>query len=515
MHSRSPRRPRKSLLAILLLPAFLAAAACGRISPSGSIQISVPHMVVDLDPHAHNQLASFAIVSQFYDTLVTTDENMQIQPCLASRWENPDPSTWIFHLRPGVRFHSGKPFAAEDVVYSLDRLLRSTGLEMTGYLLYIDSVRALDPMTIQIRTTKPLAILLNKLRFISILPKGSVESEIPTHPDGTGPYRVARWEKGKLLRLARFDGYWGKKAPLARVTFLLDRGPEAALADVLSGRSQLAQCNSKKLESALRDRPAFRVLHRSSIFTKYLGYDLSRDVTPRCAVRPNPFRNPLVREALNIAIDRSALVESLPYNAVPASQLVPPFIFGFDPKIRLPATDRTRARDLLRQAGLPGGFSATLQTRKILADAARRVCDQLRTVGISLDLEVLSDPDYFARMDARDTTIHISRFGCLTGDVSDILDNVLHSLDPARHFGIHNYVGYGTPETDAEIEASAEKQSVNARRDALQQIEDRLMRDLVWIPLFVDQDDYAVDRRFEWQPRNDGIILASEISPVS
>ena len=103
---------------------------------------------------------------------------------------------------------------------------------MTGYLLYIQDVRALDPLTIQIRTTKPLAILLNKLRFISILPKGSVESEIPIHPDGTGPYRVVQWEKGKFVRLTRFDGYWGKRAPIEEVTLLLNRKPEAALEDL-------------------------------------------------------------------------------------------------------------------------------------------------------------------------------------------------------------------------------------------------------------------------------------------
>ncbi len=501
------------LRGLRLAPLVIAAVACDRAAPPRSIQVSVPHQVTDLDPHSHNQLASFAIVSQFYDTLVTTDENMQIQPSLASRWENPDPSTWIFHLRPNVRFQGGKAFSSEDVVYSLDRLLNSTGLEMTGYLLYIQDVRALDPLTIQIRTTKPLAILLNKLRFISILPKGSVESEIPVHPDGTGPYRVVQWEKGKFVRLTRFDGYWGKRAPIEEVTLLLNRKPEAALEDLLSGKSALVQCNSRKLEASIRSRSGFRALHRSSIFTKYLGYDLARDITPRCAVRPNPFRNPLVRQAMNLAIDRGALVAALPYNAVPASQLVPPFIFGFDPRLRNPAPDPERARGLLRQAGLPDGFRATLQTRALFADAARSVTDQLRRVGISLDLEVLNDAEYFARMDARDTTIHLSRFGCLTGDLSDILDNVLHSLDPAKHFGIHNYEGYDSPDVDREIEASAEKQSVNARRDALQQIEDRLMSDLVWIPLYVDQDDFAIDRRLEWQPRNDGIILVSEISP--
>ena len=504
--------PARLLRGLWLAPAALLALACGRSPGPTSIQISVPHQVTDLDPHAHNQLSSFAIVSQFYDTLVATDENMQIQPSLASRWENPDPSTWIFHLRPNVHFQSGKPFSAEDVVYSLDRLLDSTGLEMTGYLLYIQDVKALDPMTIQIRTTKPLAILLNKLRFISILPKGSAESDIPTRPDGTGPYRVAQWQKGKLLRLTRFDGYWGRRAPIPEVTILLNRKPDDALDDLLSGRSALVQCNSRKLEEAIGTRANFRALHRSSIFTKYLGYDLAREITPRCAVRPNPFRNLLVRQALDLAIDRSALIAALPYHAVPASQLVPPFIFGFDPRIRTPAPDRARSRDLLRQAGLPDGFRVTLQTRTLLADAGRLVADQLRTVGIPLDLEVLNDSDYFARMEARDTTLHLSRFGCLTGDLSDILDNVLHSLDPPRHFGIHNYEGYDSPEVDREIEASAEKQSVNARRDALQQIEDRLMNDLVWIPLFVDQDDFAIERGLDWQPRNDGIILASEIS---
>ncbi|HKB70814.1 MAG TPA: ABC transporter substrate-binding protein [Thermoanaerobaculia bacterium] len=499
----------------VVLGIALAAAACGRARPpfGDAVRISVPHDVVELDPHARNQLASFAIVSQIYEPLVTTDASMQIQPCLASRWENPDPSTWVFHLRENVRFHDGKLFDASDVVYTIDRLLRTPGLEMTGYLLYIDSVVAVDRHTVRIRTTKPLAVLLNKLRFIPIVPKGATREVLDRHPDGTGAYRLAEWSPGKLLRVVRNDAYWGPRPPIREATFRLDRSPDQALSDLLAGRADMVQCNSKRLAAALAGSSRYRTFRRTSIFVKYLGYDLAHDDPGGVEPRPNPFKNRLVREAMNVAIDRRRLIAALPYDAVPATQLVPPFIFGFNPRIGEAAFDPARARALLAQAGLADGITAPFLTRKLFAEPAAIVAAQLRDVGIRVDVRVVSDPDFFAIANAGRSPLHLSRFGCLTGDISDILDNVLHSLDSERHFGIHNYVGYSNPDVDRAIEASAEMQGINARRDALQNVEKTLMDDLVWIPLYVDDDDYAVDRRLSWQPRNDGLILAPEITP--
>ena len=490
-----------------------AALACrsGARAPLDVVHVSMPHVAVELDPHAKNQLAAFSIVSQIYEPLVTTDASMQIQPCLASRWESPDPSTWVFHLRENVRFHSGKLLDADDVVYTMDRLLTTPDLEMSGYLLYIESVAALDPRTVRIRTTKPLAVLLNKLRFISIVPKGATRAGLDAHPDGTGPFRLVEWTPGRLLRVARFDGYWGSPPAFREVVFRLDRSPSQALADLEQGRAELAQCNSKRLEASLGADGRFRVLRRTSIFVKYIGYDLGHDSPEGVSPLPNPFRNILVRRALDVAIDRRKLIAALPYDAVPATQLVPPFIFGFNPRIGEAPFDPTAARTLLAQAGLPDGFSARFLARKLFADAAYEVAAQLRSVGVRFDVSIVSDPQFFDIANAGHSVVHLSRFGCLTGDISDILDNVLHSLDPARHFGIHNYVGYGNEDVDRAIEASAEMQSINARRDALQRVEKTLMDDLVWVPLYVDDDDYAVDRRLAWQPRNDGLILAAEI----
>ncbi|HET7452986.1 MAG TPA: ABC transporter substrate-binding protein, partial [Thermoanaerobaculia bacterium] len=491
------------LLRVPFLGIALAAAACGAPrTPFGDVvRISVPHEVVELDPHAKNQLAAFSIVSQIFEPLVTTDSSMQIQPCLASRWENPDPSTWVFHLRENVRFHGGKTLDAGDVVYTLDRLLRTPGLEMTGYLLYIESVSEVDPHTVRIRTTKPLAVLLNKLRFIAIVPTGSTREGLNARPDGTGPFRLAEWVPGKLLRVVRNDDYWGPKPGLREADFRLDRSPADALSDLLQGRSDMAQCNSKQLRPAVARTARFRTYRRTSIFVKYLGYDFAHDAPEGVQPSPNPFRDARVREAMNLAIDRRRLIAALPYDAVPATQLVPPFIFGFNPRIAEAPYDPARARALLAEAGLSGGITAPLLTRKLFAEPAADVADQLRGIGFRLSLRVVPDPEFFAIANAGRSAIHLSRFGCLTGDISDILDNVLHSLDPARHFGIHNYVGYSKPEIDRAIEASAEMQGINARRDALQKIEASLMDDLVWIPLYVDDDDYALDRRLSWQPR--------------
>jgi len=501
------------LLCLALLPAIAACRGHERPAPVESVRVSVPHEVLELDPHARNQLSAFSIVSQIFEPLVTTDATMQIQPCLASRWENPDPSTWVFHLRDGVRFHGGRLLDASDVVYSIDRLLTTPGLELTGYLPFLESAAALDPRTVRIRTTMPLAVLLNKLRFISIVPKGSTRSSLNAHADGTGAYRLAAWTPGKLLTVVRNDAYWGARPPLREVTFRLDRSPEQALGDLISGRSDLIQSNSRKLSTALKGADGYEVFRRTSIFVKYIGYDLGNDAPAGVSPLPNPFRNLLVRQAMNVAIDRRALVESLPYEANPATQLVPPFIFGFNPRIPPPAHDPGLARRLLAQAGFSEGIRAHFLTRKLFGDAARMVASQLRPVGIDLEVEALPDHEFFAIANAGRSVVHLSRFGCLTGDISDILDNVLHSLDPPRHFGIHNFVGYRNAEVDRDIEASAAMQGVNARRDALQRVEKRLMDDLVWIPLYVDDDDYAVDRRFVWHPRNDGLILASEIAP--
>lgn len=496
-----------------LLAALVGLLACGRrpLAAPEELGISVPYEIETLDPHAHDTLGANAIVAHFYEPLVTTDAAMQVQPCLAKRWENPDPSTWIFHLQEGVVFHSGKPLQADDVVYTFERLVKNPRLEISTYAQYIAEVRALDARTVRIRMTRPLTLFLIKLYSIAIIPRGSGETALAEHPDGTGPYRLLEWKKGVSLRMARNEKYWGRKPDFASVILRLDRSPEAAVADLLAGRSRLVQCNSKNVAPRLERSSRFRVIRRPSIFTVYLSYDLARPATPYADARPNPFRDKLVRQAIDKAIDRKRLVARLTYDALPATQLVPPFIFGFNPRISAPVYDPEGARELLRRAGYPKGFAVTLDARKIFSEAAEEVKDQLAQVGIRVSVILRGTQEFYSRAQQRDMSFYLSGYGCTTGDASDVLNSTFHTRDADRQLGLNNYSGFGSPEMDQKIEESATIQTVDQRSNLLQSIIERVMEELVWVPLCVNEDVYAMDRDLSWEPRSDSRVVASEV----
>lgn len=501
--------------ALLWLPALLLLSSCDRgpAPETRTIRIAVPYDVGTLDPHARDTLSNLAVLSHLYEPLVSTDRDMTIRPCLTRSWENPDDSTWIFHLRPSIRFHSGRPLRAADVVFSIQRLLGDSRLEIAGYVLYLTEVTALDPLTVRIRTARPPSVFLGKLRFVSIVPEGSNSADLAQRADGTGPYRLERWQTRELVSLRRNEDYWGAKPELTAVEILLNRSSEQAVEDLLASRCQLAEFNSKPLEAGVQAAGKFEILRRPSLFLKYIGFDVYRDASPYLSVKPNPFRKRAVREAVNLAIDRRQLVSRLATEAVPATQLVPSsYVFGFDPRIPPPAHDPSRARALLREARLGGGFRATLHVRKIFPEAAYLVKDQLKEIGIDLNVSVLGDEDFFELARRRDFSMFLTRVGSGTGDASDILENAVHSLSADRSLGYSNYGGYANPEVDRAIEESARLESASERRQAIERIVSRVMEDVVWIPLYVDQHVYALDRTFSWQPRNDNCVLAAEIT---
>jgi len=496
-----------------LVAVILVASSCAK-RPEGAgrlLSIDLPHEVTTLDPHSKNLLGPLGVAAQFYESLVTTDADMKLKPCLATRWETPDSTTWIFHLRPEVTFHDGRPLRAEDVVYSLERVKDNPDLGIAVYAIYIVEVTAIDPLTVRIRTSRPVSILLNKLRYVAIVAEGSTAEQLATHVNGTGPYTLAGWRQGESVRLKRNERYWGPRPAWAEVEFHLGKTPEESAGDLLAGRAQLVQCNSRSLAPRIT-AAGFDLVRRASYFVKYLSFDVAREVTPGIRVGPNPFRNSLVREAVNLAIDRKALVDHLPVDALPATQMVPSTIFGFNPSLELPKHDPDRARLLLRRAGFASGFSARLDLRRIFAEAAGLIRDELQEVGIHVELNVLSDASFSSLLRTEGSSIFLSRYGCATGDASDVLDNLFHTRDLKRHLGAVNFSGYSNPTIDQTIEQSDEIEAVRGRKEVLEGLLDLLAKELVWIPLYTDGDVYGVERRLSWRPRNDSLVFAAEIS---
>lgn len=500
---------------LLVFAALSAFDACSvRQTPSpGTIDISVAYQVDTLDPHVWNYLGNFALASHFYEALVTTDAEMRIRPSLAVRWENPDPNSWIFHLRPGVRFHTGRGFTSRDVVSTINRLLTEPDLEMSGWVVPIREVAAVDDLTVRIRTNRPLAVLLNKLRFVHITPADTEPARLRESPDGTGPYKLVRWSEGVSVRMVRNSLYWDGPPSIGLATYHLGQTPEQAAEALLSGTSQLAQYDSKAIADELARVRRLVVLRHTSLRVEYLGYDLFREPSPHVSEPSNPFRNLLVRRALNLAIDRTRLAQSLTTNAIPATQFVPSSVFGYNPAIPVPAYDPARARELLEEAGFPHGFHVTLHSRAPFRESATTIKEQLKAIGIDVEVMELSQTDFFDHIRKRDLGMYIARFGSITGDAGDVLENGFHTWDAATRMGFHNYGGYSNPTLDRQIEESASIAPTTVRGQELGRLMAAVVDELPWLPLCVVEDVYGIDARYAWTPRHDGFILAYEIGP--
>jgi peptide/nickel transport system substrate-binding protein len=470
--------------------------------------VATPYELTTLDPHLVDWASHTGILANIYEPLVAMDAEMHLRPGLAESWECPDPLTWVFHLRRGVTFHGGARLSAADVVYTIHRLRTRSDLQISTYLEGVTEAVALDPDTVRFRTRESTRVLLNKLASVPVVRQGSGD-QLATAPDGTGPFRLGGpWQRGKPLRLARHPGYWGKAPAVAAVEF--DPGQADALDGLRAGRYQVVQCASRVGTDSGADR--FLVQTVDTLSVKLLGFDLARETTPHCSLRANPFRQRAVRQAIHLALDRRRLSEDLSSHAFPLAQGVPRFVFGFNPDLQTPVPDPGRARAMLAAAGVGAGFSATLLTPFQLMETARLVAEQLAPLGIRLQVEAVSQEEHTGRLAAGGGTVWVDRFSCATGDASDFLNDVLHSRDPAGHHGAFNFGGWASPALDRLIEASHGLEPPEARLRALQHVLSLAAEELPVVPLYTDQEVFAVDRSLLWTPRRDGAILIAEMA---
>jgi len=182
--------------------------------------------LASFDPHARNTVGAYEVLSSIYEPLVTLDRSMRPVPALAVSWETPDLLTWVFRLRPGVRFHDGAPLTAEDVAASFHRLLGDERLEMRSYLSGVTEATARGADTV-VRAHRPNAHLASRLHFVLVVPRGSTPESLARQANGTGPYAVAGWAPSSLT-LQRHESYWGDPPGFSRVRIDLGIGSAAA-----------------------------------------------------------------------------------------------------------------------------------------------------------------------------------------------------------------------------------------------------------------------------------------------
>ncbi len=455
---------------------------------------------VSLDPHLHDEESTHSALSHFYERLVAFGPELDLRPELATAWANPSDTVWRFSLRDGVRFHDGTPCAAPDVVASLHRALRLPGSQVAHYLQNVVEVRATGPLTVEVVTSAPSPLLLNKLAFVAIVPRSTPMAPI-TRPVGTGPYRYVSGAAREALQGRAFDGYWGPRPAFAAVRVVPLPDSAARARAVVEGKADVVVRFPFDFASWARGRKGMQLVSRPGLGVGFLCFSVRKG---------SRFADPRVREAFALAIDRARLLDDAerPYTAL-AEQFVPRTVFGYSPPARPWGHDPARGRALLAEAGFPSGLDVTLVTPDTQASLGQKLAPLLAEAGIRVRLEAPPWDTVYARWSSGQLELFTFAYTCGTGDASDLLESFFRTRGPAA--GTLNASGYSNEALDRLVEEAGRVLDPDTRRRLMGEALALLRDDLPAIPLLSRGYLYSVGDRVAWTPRLDRRVRAQDM----
>jgi peptide/nickel transport system substrate-binding protein len=377
------------LIALLSIPL----SSCKPRREAGTLVVAIEILPRGFDPRfSTNNTYSARIMQLIYDTLLVKDDNFELIPSLAEKFEeSADHQTFTFRLRPNVKFHSGKPLTAADVKHTFQSLL-SPELKspIRGLLDKITSIETPDAMTVIFRAREPYYTFLANLPAIGIIPDGA-GLEMGNAPVGTGPYKFVAYSEGDLVKLEANQGYWGgaPAIPRVHVKFVADNGTRQA--ELMGGDVDIAYNTGFDPETirALRGRRGIQIVEAEGVNVDYLGANLSSS---------SLMSNVKVRQAVAYAFDRNIIISRLLRDqAVRADAILPTSHWAYEKQVTAYDLNIERAKQLLDEAGFrdPDGdgpqtrLAITLMTNttQITRNIASVMKEQLRHVGINLELE--------------------------------------------------------------------------------------------------------------------------------
>lgn len=502
---------------LLFLPLALALAACAAPPPAPqqtrALSILMGADVSTLDPQASFDDVSAVILVNIFETLVRFDNDFRLSPGLAQRWINPDDRTWRFFLDGRARFSDGSALTAGDVKFSIERLKGLAGSQLSGFVRHVTSVDAVDELTVDIHTDTPVAIL-NGLAFIPVMSEKHVRSagdRVGRLPFGTGPYKLTGWDQRKSIVLEANE----HRHPLPdvrRAEFTLHDGG-IVLDDLLKLRPHLTLfLRRAEVEDFEKRRgPGLKLVSSDGLTVYYLTFNLA----PRIAGHrgANPLRDVRVRRALAQAVDREELVRAaLKGLGRPASQLIIPQVFGFNPRAEPPPYDPQAAREQLARAGASGlelPFD-TVQGGSHMIE--KLLIAQWGKIGVKASLREMPAELRQRSLETDSFAVTLEGYGCTSGDASELLTFCLHARDPAKGYGPGNHAGYSNPEMDRITEENLRIFDPKKRLEMLQRALGIATDELPYIPLVSVRDVYVVSDDIRWTPPVNAEIRLSEIS---
>ncbi len=497
-HTLSPTR-LGALLATGAGALALAIALPASAAPATAV-MAVDSTFTTFDPYDANDTLSQAVAKSFYEGLFGFDKDLKLENVLATGYTaSPDARVYTITLRHGVKFQDGTDFDAAAVKANFDRVTDAAN-HLKRYAMFnrIEKTSIVSPDTVQVTLKEPFSAFINVLAHpsaVMISPAAMKKwgREIGLHPVGTGPFELVAWNQTGDVTVKKFDGYWKKGYPkIDAIDWkpVSDNNTRAAL--MKTGEADFAFRIPYEQAAALKANSKVDVVERSSIIERYISMNMLH----------KPFDNPKVREALNYAINRDALIK-VAYGgfAKPADGIVPPGI-DYSVKIGTWKYDPAKARALLSEAGYPNGFETILwsayansTSQKVL----QFVQQQLAQVGVKVQVQALEAGEGVAKVesaqdpDKAPVRMYYSGWSASTGEANWALSPLLASSSmPPK---MMNTAYYKNAQVDDDL-AQALKTTVRERKSALYtDAQQRIWADMPWIPLVQESIVYAHSKR--------------------
>jgi peptide/nickel transport system substrate-binding protein len=481
--------------------------------PSGQLKISETSDIVTVDPKYLRGRETQNVVRLMFDSLYHRDDEMQIIPWLATSLENPDELTWRFHLREGVKFHDGNDFKANDVKFSIERLLEDDSVWNARN--FVDRVEVVDDYIVDIITKEPFAAFMTRLvlwhmtdeeYFNEVGEEGFLES-----PVGTGPYKFVEWVKDERVVLEANEEYWGGAPQIKTVIFIPIPETATRLAALEAGEVDIVTA----VPPEYIDQSAEGVQISSVPGTRafYLGMN----------VNVEPFNDVLVRQAMNYAVDVDSIIEFVLNGlARPIDNPLLPEAFGYS-ATPVYHYDPEKAMSLLAEAGYPDGFEMEIDTYPVLKEIAEAIAGQLSAVGIDATVNVNEKAAVYAKYEPGGSQTFLTSWGNSEADADGILTKQFTSTrygcdlltyeypDPQSGFGDSEkgcyYTGFGHPVVDDAVYEGKINVDPAARRAAYHQALQVIVEEAPWLFLYNPSEIFAQSSRVEgWIPRSDALF---------
>lgn len=485
---------------------FLGTAAAGAVlgpaaqaqKSNDTLRVTWRDAVPDVDPYRNALRTGLIVAHEAWDMLVYRDpETFKIVPALATSWVLSDPTTLDFTLRPGVKFHNGDPFSADDVVYTFNTIINDPKTSVPGNFAFIARAEKLGDLKVRVKlkTVFPAALEYFAMT-LPIYPKAYREkvgpSEYSQKPIGTGPYRITRVNGSSEIDMERFEDHY-KDSPKGRpavkylkINQVLDAAGE--LTAFISGQADwIWQYNPDQFDN-LKMLPGKTAIRAGSM---RIGY-MQLDAAGRTGAG-NPLTNPKVRQAICHAIDRHAIAHDLMQgDSHPIAPPCYPTQFGCDAKAAVDyAYDPKLAKQLLTEAGFPNGFSTSLATY-LLSSFSAAVQSYLKVIGINADIQQLQVGAEIQKVMAGQTPMNFGTWGSYSiNDVSAILPYFFGG-------GPNDYAR--DPQVMEDVKQGGLVINPEDRTKHYSAAIQRITEQAYWLPMFTSVTQYAFAKNLKFTP---------------